>query len=80
LVKDLSEIPKDDYTNLQILEKKNIISERVREAISEATGLRNRIIHEYNGLDHRVAYTSIFNLLNGIESFTREVSKWLSKI
>jgi len=79
MVKDLGEIPKDDYTNLEIIHNKNIISSELKKAIKEANGLRNRVVHEYNGIVDEVAYASIMSLLEYIEEFTRVTEKWLLK-
>jgi uncharacterized protein YutE (UPF0331/DUF86 family) len=79
MVKDLGEIPKDDYTNLEIIHNKNIISSELKKVIKEANGLRNRVVHEYNGIVDEVAYASIMSLLEYIEEFTRVTEKWLLK-
>lgn len=79
MVKDLGEIPKDDYTNLEIIHNKNIISSELKKAIKEANGLRNRVVHEYNGIVDEVAYASIMRLLGDIEEFARVAGKWVSK-
>lgn len=79
LVRDVGGLPKDDYTNLDLLEKGKIIDKETKATIAEANGLRNRIVQGYNGLNHELAHRSIFNLLGGLEDFTVEVSRWLSK-
>ena len=79
MVKDLGEIPKDDYTNIETLYHKKIISSELKNAIKEANGLRNRVVHEYNGILDEVAYASIMKLIDDMEDFARVVEEWVSK-
>jgi len=79
MVKDLGEIPKDDYTNIETLYNKKIISSELKKAIKEANGLRNRVVHEYNGILDEVAYASIMKLIDDMEDFARVVEEWVSK-
>ncbi len=79
MVKDLGEIPKDDYTNIETLYNKKIISSELKNAIKEANGLRNRVVHEYNGIVDEVAYASIMKLIDDMEDFARVVEEWVSK-
>ena len=77
LVKDLQLIPKDDYTNVEFLEKENIITNDLTKYIKDANGLRNRIVHNYNGLDDQLAYKGILNLINEINNFVVVIKQWL---
>lgn len=79
IVKDSNTIPKDDYSNLDILNKKKIISPSLAVKIQEANGLRNRIVHDYNGLDDNIAYKSILECLQSLKQFNEEAKKWLRK-
>lgn len=56
-------ISKDDYANVEALYQKNIIDERLKNALIESNGLRNRLVHRYNTLDDRTAFESILELL-----------------
>lgn len=56
IIKDLNLIPKDDYTNINLLVKKQIISKEISLVIKEATGLRNKIVHKYNRRVDEIAY------------------------
>ena len=77
IIKDLKDIPKDDYSNIDILRKKGIIDFNLSENINEATGLRNRIIHDYNGLDDKIAYSRLVELLKSFKQFCKVILKWL---
>ncbi len=47
--------------------------------MKEANGLRNRLIHEYDGLNDMLAYESMKELVNHLKSFSQEVLKWMKK-
>lgn len=79
IVRDLKLIPKDDYSNFNILKNKKVIPNDLAIRIGEANGLRNRIVHNYNGLDNKIAYESLLNLLNVLENFEGLVKKWLKE-
>ncbi len=78
IIKDEGEIPKDDYTNLGILQDRKIISYELKKALVEANGLRNRVVHEYNGLIEEMAFNSIMRLLDYLKDFAEVAEKWLS--
>ncbi|MCD6448103.1 MAG: DUF86 domain-containing protein [Thermoplasmata archaeon] len=79
IIRDLSLIVKDDYTNLSILKERKILSKHVTDALKEGNGLRNRLIHRYNNLKEDIVFTSMKDLLKYFEEFVNEVEKWLKK-
>jgi len=79
VVKDLKKIPKDDYSNLEILAKEKIITKELSLYIKEANGLRNRIVHDYNSIDDDIAYKSILSILNRVKQFKEVIDDWLKK-
>jgi len=79
IIRDLSLIVKDDYTNLSILKERKILSKHVIDALKEGNGLRNRLIHRYNNLKEDIVFTSMKDLLKYFEEFVNEVEKWLKK-
>ena len=79
IVKDVKLIPKDDYSNINILKNKKIISADLAAKLREANGLRNRIVHDYNGLDNVMAYNGLKNLLKYFLEFKVKAKEWLKK-
>ncbi len=77
LVRDLQLVPKDDYTNVEYLKKKNIITTDLAKYVKDANGLRNRIVHNYNGLDDQLAYKGILNFIKEITNFVVVIKQWL---
>jgi len=79
MIRDLNLIVMDDYSNLNMLHEKKILSMDVIDALKEGNGLRNRLIHRYNNLKEDIVFTSINRLLHYFEKFIEEVKKWLKK-
>ncbi|MBO3799990.1 MAG: DUF86 domain-containing protein [Candidatus Brockarchaeota archaeon] len=48
--------PKDDYTNILLIEEKGLIGKKTSSILRSANGLRNRLIHSYNKLSDRVSF------------------------
>lgn len=79
IVKDSNKVPKDDYSNLDILKNNDILTSGLVLKIQEANGLRNRIVHDYNGLDDSIAYQSILECIKSLKKFNEEVRNWVKK-
>ncbi len=77
VIKDLNIEPKDDYTNFQILLRENIISNDLFLTLKKLNGLRNRIVHDYNGLVDELIWTTLKETLNSIPSFQEMIKQWL---
>ncbi|RLG56944.1 MAG: DUF86 domain-containing protein [Candidatus Hydrothermarchaeota archaeon] len=77
--KDEKFIPKDDYTNINILFERKILDKELRDILKEFNGLRNVLVHRYNGTDDLRALRSIDSLLQHVEKFVEVVEKWISK-
>ena len=79
IIRDSNLIVKDDYSNLSILQEKNVFPKEVIKALKEANGLRNRLVHAYNNLKDDMAFYSINKLLVYFEKFVEVVKKWLKE-
>ena len=79
IVKDLKLIPKDDYSNINIIKNKKVVNADLAAKLREANGLRNRIVHDYNGLDNEIAYNRLLNLLEYFQEFKVKAKEWLKK-
>ena len=78
IAKDLSNIARDDYSNYQLLFLKKIISKEIHIEIKDLNGLRNRIVHDYNGLIDKVSLEGIIESITILPTFKGEIEKWLS--
>ena len=75
----MGELVKDDYTNIEKLREKGIIDENKEDMMKEANGLRNRLVHEYNGLERTTAIESIKVLNEDLGTVLEDIREWLKK-
>lgn len=59
LLKDLGKDVGDDYTNIQSLEGAKVTTPKLAERLRRCNGLRNYLVHRYNGLDEEIVLDSI---------------------
>ena len=78
MLKDSKLLVNDDYTNIEKLAEKRMITRSIADSLKEANGLRNRLIHEYNGLSMSIAFESIISLIPRLREFCKGVKDWLS--
>ncbi|RLI84195.1 MAG: DUF86 domain-containing protein [Archaeoglobales archaeon] len=76
-LKDNGYPPKDDYTNIQ--KWGELVDSRIAECLKIANGLRNRLVHHYNGINDRLALESIMDLIPCLEDFIKVSKSWLKK-
>jgi uncharacterized protein YutE (UPF0331/DUF86 family) len=76
MCKDLNWVPKDDYSNIENLDK---IDRKTKTSLAAANGLRNRLVHRYNQTDDRVALESINVLLPDLSNFVEMVELWIRR-
>lgn len=83
ILSDLKLGLKDDYSNIEKLKDKNILTKEDADIVIEANGLRNRIVHKYNSVDEvkfiessRELLPKLAEIINNIESF---ITKSLNK-
>lgn len=75
---DAGEVPKDDRTNFASLAALHVIRSDLVAPLQEATGLRNRLVHEYERLDDGIALASLIRLSASLSAFIEEVEAWLA--
>ena len=79
ITKDFGKIVEDDSSNIEKLCRAMKIDKTLCSALKRANGLRNVLIHEYNGIDNALAYNSINEILPSIKLFVNKVEEWLEK-
>ncbi len=79
LVKDFGFAVEDDYKNFEIIGNKLNLEEKLILALKKANGLRNVLVHEYNGIIDEQAYESIIELLPFLREFEAKVREWIEK-
>jgi len=69
----------DDYTNLERIKEKIGIDEKTALLLKKAKGLRNVLVHEYDGIIDELAFDSIKKFLPAIKKFHEGVLEWIKK-
>jgi uncharacterized protein YutE (UPF0331/DUF86 family) len=75
----LNSSAKDDYSNIDFLVERDILEEGMGEKLKEANGLRNRLIHEYDGINDKMACYAIKELVGDLRDFSVVVLEWIRK-
>jgi len=75
---DLKIPPKDDYTNIELLEESGLLNKEISNTLRSANGLRNRLVHGYNKLSDELAIESIRNLLPKLIKIRGDIESWIS--
>ncbi|MHB8584860.1 MAG: HepT-like ribonuclease domain-containing protein [Thermoplasmatota archaeon] len=78
IVVDSKRAVKDDATNLRILSEAGVVAPGLTVALVEINGLRNVLVHEYDGIDDARALASAARLAPSMERAIKEVRIWLS--
>jgi uncharacterized protein YutE (UPF0331/DUF86 family) len=78
-LKDSKKLPMDDYTNIDAAYENEIIDEETKYALREANGLRNRLVHGYNGIDENMAMESMKLCIPVIETYIEQIRQWLKE-
>jgi len=78
-LKDNGIPPKDDYTNINKWGELSSQKE-LSNCLKIANGLRNRLVHHYNGLNDKLAIESIKEIAPCLEEFVKVTKKWLQEM
>ncbi|MFO8020717.1 MAG: DUF86 domain-containing protein [Promethearchaeia archaeon] len=78
-VKDLKIKPRDDYANIRYLKETKFLSEELTESLKKMNGLRNVIVHDYNGIDELLAFKGIKTNIRTMKDFYEVMREWLRK-
>lgn len=72
--------PEDYEEILDLLQKKGVLSKKLRERMKGLGGFRNILVHEYLKIDERKVYRELQTGLTDLEDFISEVVKWMEGI
>lgn len=79
VVKDINIIPKNDYTNIDVLIEHDVISNDLAIILKKINGLRNQIVHNYNNINEGTVYKEIKDYNSALQQFNEVIEKWLRK-
>ena len=68
-------VPGEPRAAFEVLARNEVVSPSLVRALSAAVGLRNRIAHEYGGLDLRKVYVAARDDLGDVDAFADTLAK-----
>lgn len=71
--------PKDYHESFRALGEMGVLPVDRAEAFARAAGLRNRLAHEYNGIDERLVLAAAKEAVAGVPEYLRAVEAFLDR-
>ena len=72
--------PVDAYGSVVALGTAGVLERDLAARLAPATGLRNRLVHEYNGLDDRKVHEALAAALDTLTEFVLQVERFLARL
>ena len=69
--------PQTGYNTFVELEHLGILPRGLTSRLANATGLRNRLVHRYEEIDHKMVYDSLKPLLRNYRKYARLIEDYL---
>ena len=79
LCKDLGITVRDDYSNIDDLEKLNIFQTDLLKNLRRLNGLRNALAHRYNKIEEERIIEEKKNYVNNLKKFVKDVEKVINE-
>jgi len=78
IIKDADKPPASDYYNsfIELIEI-GVLNEKFAYEIAPSTGLRNRLVHEYENVDDKIVFESIDKTYNYYIKYIKEISEYM---
>jgi uncharacterized protein YutE (UPF0331/DUF86 family) len=70
--------PADYHSSFAALAEAGAITADLAARLAPSSGLRNRLVHEYDEIDLDVIAASIAGALDGYREYVRQVADWLA--
>lgn len=70
--------PKDDYTNILLIEEKGLIDKNTSSILRSANGLKNRLVYNYNKISDKLGLELIKTLLPKLAKIRKDLESWTS--
>ncbi len=75
IAKEGHEPPRDYYSSFEVLGKIEVIPVDFASRLAPCTGIRNRLVHEYDKIQDEVVFGSIFKLINMTLDYIKFINK-----
>jgi uncharacterized protein YutE (UPF0331/DUF86 family) len=75
---DKDKVVGDNYENLEACSGE-LFDKEINKDLKNLNGLRNRIVHEYDKIQHDTAYKAIKDTKPAVKKFRESVEQWIKK-
>jgi uncharacterized protein YutE (UPF0331/DUF86 family) len=72
--------PQTSYNTFVEMEQLGILPRSLTPRLANATGLRNRLVHRYEEIDHKMVYDSLKPLLRNYRKYARLIEDYLHTV
>jgi uncharacterized protein YutE (UPF0331/DUF86 family) len=79
LIKDLGNIPMGDDYNVEYLVKQGIVTEELAVHLKSCNGLRNVLVHQYNGINQEIVIDSFEDVKDTLAHMVRYMEEYLDE-
>jgi len=79
LCKDLGITVKDDYSNLDEIEKLSIFTPGLTNELRKWNGLRNVLVHKYNKIEEEIVFQNKNRVVETLITFAKEIEVIISE-
>jgi uncharacterized protein YutE (UPF0331/DUF86 family) len=70
-------IPRSDGDILDIMVRKNIIDNKMKEKLKSMRGFRNIIVHRYGGIEDELSYEFFVERLSDLDEFMEKIDTFI---
>ena len=78
IVQSGNKAPEDYYESFIIAGEYGMIGTKLSEDLAPSSGLRNRLVHEYDALDHKVVLSSIRMAVRLFPVYVQDIERYVS--
>lgn len=71
--------PRDYYNSFVELGKLKILPAELSKKLANSAGLRNRLAHEYNGIDEKMVYNAVKMCFSDIPKYMKLINTFIKK-
>lgn len=76
LCRDFGIIPRGDYENISALKERQFIDERLAESLTKCNGMRNFIVHQYNGINKKIVLESFSKVKQNLLELVKIIEEY----
>ncbi|MCL6591022.1 MAG: DUF86 domain-containing protein [Firmicutes bacterium] len=69
--------PKDYFSSFEIMGRLNVLPKDFASELAPCTGMRNRLVHEYDKIEDQIVFESIAKLIEATMEYIKFIKKYM---